>query len=94
MCLVLDRTVLYGRCTDPICRYYTYEFSPHIINWTYLLLNVERFCAVTFPLHTKQWFSVHSNIYYLSIFAITGIPVFDSIRLRLCVRKQVSTISK
>ena len=49
-------------------------YFPHIINWTYLLLNVERFCAVTFPLHTKRWFTVHSNLYYLALFSITGIP--------------------
>ena len=45
----------------------SYYFFPHIINWTLLLLNIERVFVVMFPLHAKKWFYVRKNKYYVVV---------------------------
>lgn len=42
-----------------------FYFFPYIINWTMLLLNLERLSIVFFPLHARKWFSIRLNMYYL-----------------------------
>lgn len=50
-----------------------FYFFPHIINWTLLLLNLERVFIVMFPLHARTWFSIRSNLYYLLFVVILGV---------------------
>ena len=45
----------------------SYYIFPHMINWTLLLLNIERVFVVMFPLHAKKWFSVRKNKYYIVV---------------------------
>ena len=48
-------------------------FFPHMINWTMFLLNIERVCVVMFPLRARKWFSISSNLYYLTFIGFLGV---------------------
>ena len=51
----------------------SWYFFPHMINWTMFLLNIERVCVVVFPLRARKWFSIYSNLYYLTLIGLIGV---------------------
>lgn len=52
-----------------------YFYFPHILNWTLFLLNLERLCIVTFPLHARKWFTVRFNRYYIVFLILSGVLI-------------------
>lgn len=44
-----------------------------LVNWTYVLLNVERVFAIAFPLRAKASFNVRRNLYYVGAVALVGL---------------------
>lgn len=51
-------------------------FFPHVINWTYLLLNVERLVAIAYPLRARSRFNVHQNVFYIAILVVVGLLIY------------------
>ena len=44
-----------------------------LVNWTYVLLNVERVVAIAFPLRAKATFTVRRNLMYVGVVAACGV---------------------
>ena len=43
-----------------------------LVNWTYVLLNIERVVAIAFPLRAKATFTVRRNLMYICVVGVCG----------------------
>ena len=50
-------------------------FFSILVNWTYVLFNVDRMFAIAFPLRAKAAFNVRRNLLYVGIVALVGLIV-------------------